>query len=90
VLDLQNRFEFDWDLDTQEDVDISPGDMLHILRLFSHEKGRADGEVGLPSSGLLLKQCSTNWGEYRRIGFQHLVQRIVFHENMQAVETTSI
>jgi hypothetical protein len=82
-----NQFKFTWDPDTKEDADLSSGEVIHILRLFSHDKNGVDGEVGLTSSGLVLERCRTAEEEYRRIGFQHFVQRPVF-QDAQVMEIT--
>jgi hypothetical protein len=84
-----NEVKFKWDPDTKDDADVSPGDVIHILHLFSHDKNGADGEVGLYSSGLVLKRCSTGEEEYRRIGFRHFVQSSVF-QDAQLMEITII
>lgn len=87
--DKSNQFKFKWAPDTKEDADLSPGDVIYILRLFSHDKNGADGEVGLTSSGLVLQRCGTGEEEYRRIGFQHFVRRSVF-QDAQMTEITII
>lgn len=84
-----NQFKFTWDPDTKEDANLSLGEVIHILRLFSRDKNGANGEVGLTSSGLVLKRCRTAEEEYRRIGFQHFVQRPVF-QDAQVMEITII
>ena len=59
------------DPDTREDADVSSGAVIHVLRLFSHDQNGADGEVGLQSSGLVLKKCEMGGDKLQRIDFQH-------------------